>query len=108
MAGSIRVVAACARSGKTTHLLAEYRRRISSGLPGVALWLSPTHRAAAAVREQTLHTGLAGCFRPNILTFDQFARRVLEAAGLTIRPIGPVTQRQILGRLVEEALDQKR
>jgi ATP-dependent helicase/nuclease subunit B len=98
------VVAGPARCGKTWRLLDEYRRITAQGAPGCTLWLSPTHRAAASIAAGVLADGLGGCFRPNILTFDQLARGVLAASTLPARPLGGLAQRQLLKRFVEQAV----
>ena len=100
----VRVVAGPARSGKTARLLTLYRSAVADGPIGSALWLSPNYRAARLVRQQILADGLAGCFSPNCLTFDQLATHVLNASDLEGRPISLVVQRQILRRLVNEAV----
>ena len=104
MPPTIQAILGPARCGKTHQLLVAYRQKLAQGPFGAALWLSPTHRSATRVREQILTRGLAGCFNPNCLTFDQFARRVLESSKQAIRPIGPLLQRQILRQQVDEAL----
>ena len=104
MFGGITVVAGPASSGKTSRLLTGYRQVLAGGPPGSALWLSPHFRSAELVRQQVLAAGLSGCFSPNCLTFDQFARRVLEASSLKVRPLGPPFARQILRSVVEESL----
>src|SRR5262249_8589352 len=107
MPGAI-VIAGPARCGKTERLLTSFRQVLTQQPPGSALWLSPNHRAAAAIRQQALRGNLAGCLSPNVLTFDQFARRLLEAADRRIRPISSLVQRQILRDLVDKALaDEK-
>ncbi|HEV3138461.1 MAG TPA: UvrD-helicase domain-containing protein, partial [Pirellulales bacterium] len=102
------VLAGPARSGKTGRLLDHYRQVLANEPLGAGLWLGPTHRGVAAVRDQLLAGSLAGCFSPNCLTFDQFARRVLESSPLEIRPIGLVAERQILRGLILQALDERK
>ena len=103
MLRGITVIVGPARCGKTDRLVNAYRQVLGSGSIGAALWLSPTHRSAAAIGGQTLAGSLSGCFSPNCLTFDQFARRVLDASAQKTRPIGLPLQRQLLRRLVDEA-----
>ena len=50
MPASVRVVAGPAGSGKTESLLARYRDWLRREALGALLWISPTHRSAAAVR----------------------------------------------------------
>ncbi len=100
---TLRVVAAAARSGKTSRLLCAYRQRVAEGPPGSVLWLAPTHRAVADVIARLVADGLAGCLHPNLLSFDQMAARVLSAAALRMRPLSPAVVRSILGRIVDRA-----
>ncbi len=100
----ITVVAGPARCGKTRRLLDHYRQVLANQPPGAALWLAPTHRGVAVVRDLLLADPLAGCFSPNCLTFDGFAGRVLEASTLAGRSIGLLTERQILRRLIDLAI----
>ena len=98
---TVTVVAARARSGKTSRLLCAYRQCVADEPPGAALWLAPTHRAAAEVAALLVADGWAGCMHPNLLSFDQMAARVLAAAALRMRPISPAMVRSVLGRIVE-------
>jgi ATP-dependent helicase/DNAse subunit B len=98
----ITVVAGPARSGKTGQLLARYRAALASGPPGSALWLAPTHRAAAAVRGRLVGPRSGGLLNPQCLSIAQFARRVLEASTLPIRPLSLLGQRRILQQIIDE------
>jgi ATP-dependent helicase/nuclease subunit B len=103
MFGGTTILAGPARAGKTRRLLERYRLVLAEGPLGSALWLGPTHRAAANVREQLLEGDLAGCFSPQCLTFNQFATHLLATSPLEARPIGQPLARQILARLVRQA-----
>ncbi|MBN2578568.1 MAG: PD-(D/E)XK nuclease family protein [Pirellulales bacterium] len=94
------------QSGKTTALLERYRRQLAEGRPGEALWLSPTWRAAAAVRDRILDGGIVGCFRPGIMTFARFAQAVLDAAPLPIRPLSQAMKRQLVRQIIDTLLHQ--
>ncbi|MBI3837644.1 MAG: exodeoxyribonuclease V subunit gamma [Planctomycetia bacterium] len=102
------VLAGPARCGKTQCLLDSYRQVLADEPFGAALWLGPTHRAVAVVRDQLLAGSFSGCFNPNCLTFDHFASRVLEASPLKSRSIGALIERQILRRLIGLALDERK
>ncbi len=104
MLSGIRVVGGGALSGKTRRLIGFYREILANDRPGSALWLSPTYRHAATVALQVADSRLSGCLAPNCLTFDQFARRVLEASSACLRPLDPALARQLLHRLVDEAV----
>lgn len=102
----ITVVAGPARCGKTRRLLSAYRQVLASEPPGPALWLGPAYRTVAAVRQQLLVGGLPGCLSPNCLTFDQFARRVLERSDLPGRAISQSQSRQVLRDIVARSTRQ--
>lgn len=106
MLAGVRVLAGPARSGKTTQLLARYRSLLTGEPLASALWLSPTHRAVTEIRQALVDGELGGCLQPQCLTFDQFARRVLDASPLLARSIGPSLVRQLASRLIAEAHGQ--
>jgi hypothetical protein len=66
-APSFTVLAGIAGSGKTTAFLARYREALclahERSRPGTALWLSPTNRAQAEIRQRLLDEALAAAFR---------------------------------------------
>ncbi len=104
----ITVVAGPARCGKTARLLDRYREILNQQPIGSALWLSPTHRSAATIRQLVLADAMPGCFSPNCLTFEQYASRVLDASEIKARPLSLSLMRQILARLIDEALERGR
>ncbi len=95
-------------SGRTARLLDRYRQVLRQagrdGAVGRALWLAPTLRGAAAVRQALLHGGLEACLDPGVLTFDELADRVLTASGNRLRRISPSMQRALLARIVNRAV----
>src|SRR5699024_1543527 len=98
-----------ALAGKTTRLLARYRDQLAaSSIKPRALWIAPTHRAADGIRGRLLDGGLCGCLSPNIFTFAQFAEALIRASALRFRPLDPLEKRQLIGRLIDEALAAKR
>ncbi len=125
---SARVVVLCgpARSGKTERLLARYRAALVpppaekgtgpicaehplgrsgkldlSPFPRV-LWLAPTWRAAAEVRQRLFDGDFAGCFSPGVMTFEKFAEAVLHAAGIPLRPITRLMKRELVRQIIAE------
>jgi ATP-dependent helicase/nuclease subunit B len=91
--------------GKTTRLLARYREELARPCRhGRALWISPTHRAADSIRARLLEGGFYGCLSPNIFTFAQFAEALIRASATRFRPLDPLEKRQLIGRLIAEAL----
>lgn len=69
--------------------------------PGSSLWLTPTSRARNAVIESLCDGQLPVVFGPNILTFHDFAERILRAAPQQISPLSPAMQRLLLRRIVD-------
>ena len=80
--------------------VARYREVLACAEIGAAVWLSPTHRSAADVRGRLLSADLRACFRPAVMTFAQFAERVLAASDRLVQPITELAKRQIIRRLI--------
>ncbi len=74
--------------------------------PGRALWLTPTRRIQKSVSQQVIARCQTPCFAPNVLTFDLFAEKILEAAGLPHSPISPVMKRLLLRRIAARLQEQ--
>jgi ATP-dependent helicase/nuclease subunit B len=112
MAAKVSVLAGPVRSGKTVSLLARYRQILSDAADGnasgAAVWIAPTKYAAADIRERLIADGLAGCFRPGVYTFDQFAQALLAASDEPPRYVGRLLKRQLIQRLLDEANEAKR
>jgi ATP-dependent helicase/DNAse subunit B len=89
-------------------LLAGFRDHVArqGGSPNVGggLWIAPTHRAVEAVRGRLIDIGLRGCLSPNCFTFAQFAHALIQASPIPIRPLTALEKRQLIRRLVEQAL----
>src|SRR5215471_2095628 len=102
----IELMSGTAGCGKTTALLSQYRAALRSGLegarPGAALWLPPTNRALAEIREKLLDATLPAVFRPNLATFDGFADQVLRLAPESVTSLSAAMQRTLLRRIVAE------
>ena len=100
----VTIVTGSAGSGKTRRLLDGYRaasaRAQAERNPGAALWLTPTRRVQQTVLQRVVAESGHVCFSPNILTFDLFAEKILEAAGRPATPISPVMKRLMLRRIV--------
>ncbi|MFV2067345.1 MAG: PD-(D/E)XK nuclease family protein [Pirellulales bacterium] len=103
MEATVAVVVGPAGCGKTERLLARYRQAIRSGQPGETLWIAPTFRSAADVRDRLLADRFDACFQPGIVTFERFVDSVLDAAEEEIRPIGRPLKRQLIRSLIAEA-----
>ncbi|MEX0678244.1 MAG: PD-(D/E)XK nuclease family protein [Pirellulales bacterium] len=103
MLRKVTVLAGPARSGKTSRLLGAYRHELAGGRVGSVLWLTPSHRSATAAAVHLVDHSLRGTLSPNLLTFAQFADRVLAAAAPKMRPISAGLVRTIVKRLIEDA-----
>ncbi len=106
----VTIVTGSAGAGKTGRILDEYRVALEQARtdrrPGTTLWLAPTRRIQRAVTQQVLASCGSVCFAVNVLTFDQFAEKILEAAGRPASPISPVIKRLMLRRIAESLLKQ--
>jgi len=121
MAAQFTIIAGPPNSGKTQRLLARYRSVLigsGEGDPekpagtfspiGQVLWLAPTWRAAADIRARLLCAPLGACFSPGVMTFERFARAVLEAVPEAVRPASRSMKRQLVRRLIDDHLSQGR
>jgi ATP-dependent helicase/nuclease subunit B len=110
MPHQITVVAGPARCGKTHSLLHRYRQILHSagGVSGSGLWLTPTSRSAAAIRQQLLDGQLIACLDPGVTTFDALAERILSVSSTPLRAIAPWVERTLLRRVVANARHEKR
>jgi ATP-dependent helicase/nuclease subunit B len=108
----MEILSGIAGSGKTTELLSIYRDALrtdrAQSRPGRTLWLAPTQRARADIRDRLLEASLPVVFRPNVATFDEFAGQILAAAPGVIAPLSPAMQRTLLRRIVAVLIREKR
>ncbi|HEY4760429.1 MAG TPA: UvrD-helicase domain-containing protein, partial [Thermoguttaceae bacterium] len=102
MVASLTLVTGPAQSGKTRYLLWRYRTVLEEAKPGSAIWLAPTWRAAAEVRNCILGGEMAGCWQPGVFTFAKFAQAVLESSREQIRPVTHSMKRQLVRHLINE------
>lgn len=107
MAARVNLWIGPAGCGKTTDLLLNYRRQLLKAEYGSTLWLSPTHRSAADVRQRLLDSTLAACFSPGVMTFERFADAVVEAAESETHHLGGLLKRQLLRHIVDAAQARK-
>ena len=104
MASQLKLLIGRAGSGKTERLLDEYRLALREARErrrvGSVLWLAPTRRAQQAVVERLVSASEPIQLAPQVLTFDDFAEKILAAAGRPASPISPVMKRLLLRRIV--------
>jgi ATP-dependent helicase/DNAse subunit B len=105
MTASVTIVCGPAGSGKTTVLLERFHALAATG-PGRALWITPSHRAAAALRPRLLGKtgGLCGAF---VLTFDDFDDAVVRAGDPAGRTLSPVQRRLLLDDVILSLEERK-
>ncbi len=108
MPAPLLVIGGPARSGKTTRLLGEYRRTLEAGPLGAAMWISPHHRAAAAVGQRLLDEGFAGCFSPNLLTFERLSEHLLASTRRPLRPLSRGMMRLAVRQVIDRCLAAER
>ena len=93
----LKILATQVGQPATELCLAEYRTALKSvakrGGIGEVLWLTPTHRSAQAVLKRLLDDDLACCWAPGVMTFEQFAERVLRGAGQPASLLNPAERR---------------
>ncbi len=101
------------RCGKTREMLGQYRDALrQAGPPGLSLskspidrtlWLAPTSRGAAAIRQQLVADGLTACLSPGIMTFDQLTGLILASSerSRTAAGISPAARRELLRRVLK-------
>jgi len=111
MPAQVTVLAGPARSGKTALLVARYRQVLAESTKRIvagALWIAPTRHVANAIRGGLLNEQLRGCFSPAVCTFEQFAQALLASSNQPPRFLGRMLKRQLVKRLIAEALGEGR
>lgn len=102
---SVEIYTGIAGTGKTTALLEEYRSELAKSAatlsPGSNLWLTPTHRSRRTIVETLLDANTSSFFAPNVLTFDEFAEKILRAKADTIKPLSPTMKRIVVRHVVD-------
>lgn len=100
-----------AHGGKMAAALAEYAATLMRGPLAErrrTLWLAPTYAAAADVRQRLVERAAeapqAALVDPGVTTFAGFASEIVWDAGLRVRPVSAVQRRQLLQRVVNEAM----
>ena len=106
----VTIVTGSAGAGKTERLLDDYRAALDRAQkerrPGTTLWLVPNQRIQKAITGHVVAKCGGTCFAPNVLTFDRFAEKILEAAGRPASPISPVMKRLLLRRIAGSLLKE--
>jgi superfamily I DNA/RNA helicase/RecB family exonuclease len=79
----------------------EVRLRLAEASAGETLWISPTHRSRDAIHRNLLNDSLPVCVRPNIVTFDRFAGKVLRDSSQVVSGLSPWLARSLLRILID-------
>ncbi len=108
MTARVMLITGPARSGKTARVWAPYRDALARRVPGSTLWLSPTWRAAAAIRGRLVEGGGKGCVSPAVTTFDHFAEAVVKSSPEPVKPLSRLMKRQLVRLLLDEHLEAGR
>ncbi len=107
MTAQVVVLLGPVRSGKTHDLVRQYRTALSSTSPANidrALWLAPNGRTAAAVRDEVVRSDLTACLHTGVITFEDLTDQVLVASGTRLKSVDAILQREILRRVIGQAL----
>ncbi len=103
----LEIIRGIAGSGKTECCLREYRQTLKSlgsqGRLGEVLWLVPTHRSVQQVLARLPHAELPCCFAPGVMTFDQFAERVLRGAEVPSSILNSSERRMLVKSVISTA-----
>ncbi|MCA9015747.1 MAG: PD-(D/E)XK nuclease family protein, partial [Planctomycetaceae bacterium] len=106
MQPAVQIMIGTAGSGKTEHLLDQYRGALRSGLarhaPGATLWISPTIRSRRQVLDQLLCAEMPVCFAPNVYTFEAFAEAILKSLDEPIQTLPEISKRYLLRTIVDD------
>src|SRR6266496_1237255 len=113
MSAQVTILAGPARSGKTASLVAHYRqalaeKALTKQIAAKCVWIAPTRHAADDIRGRLVGERLRGCFCPAIYTFEQFAQALLAVSGQPPRFLGRMLKRQLVKRLIAEAVGEGR
>lgn len=108
MPAEVHLLIGLPQSGKTGILLDDYRRQLQRLPLGSCLWLAPSGRAAAEVRQRLVGAGEQAVLAPGISTFGSMAAELLPRLGVTARPLTEVFKRELIERIVAEMAEQGR
>lgn len=108
MPAEVHLLIGLPQSGKTSALLEDYRRQLQQQPLGACLWLAPSGRAAAEVRQRLVASGTRAFLAPGIRTFGNFAAELLPRFGVTAKPLTEVFKRELLERIVAEMAEEGR
>lgn len=104
--GEVKFLLGNPHSGKTARCLSAYAEALRASAPttkfGSTLWLTPAQESRHAVLERLVPLTGGVIFQPNVLTFDQFAERVLVETGQGDRVITSFVRRLILRAIIRQ------
>ncbi len=107
----LNVVTGKTGQGKTTLCLERYRsvlmENMQAGDIGQTLWITPTHRSVRQLVFELFDDELQVCFEPGVVTFDQFAEKLLRMSNVQASMLKPDQQRMLLRQIVEDAMQAR-
>jgi ATP-dependent helicase/nuclease subunit B len=68
------------------------------------VWLAPSSRAAAAIRDELAAKADSTILTPGVMTFDDLARKVVAASGVKTRLVSSSIRRDLLRRVVAKSV----
>lgn len=111
MQPDIQILIGTAGSGKTDHLLDQYRGALQTGLarhqPGATLWISPTIRSRRQILDQLPCEQMPVCFAPNVYTFEAFAEAILKSLDHPVQTLPEFSKRYLLRSIVDDLIARK-
>ncbi|MEX1230853.1 MAG: PD-(D/E)XK nuclease family protein [Planctomycetaceae bacterium] len=117
MLHQLELLLGLAGTGKTRNLLDRYRIALRKTHEnkrfGSTLCLAPTRKACRGIERNLLAPDFAACGRPQVMTFEDFAEKILFHAALShsteqILPISNLERRWIFRQLLDRLLEEGR
>ncbi len=107
----VELICGPAGSGKTSRLRKLYREEIvtsqADGHFGSSLWITPSKRSRSEILRTLVGDDPAVCFSPQVVTFDEFAERLLVSAPDAVRPLSGIARRRLLRELIDDLHRQR-
>src|SRR6056297_1487928 len=104
----LNLITGAVGTGKTDHCLHRYRAELHQAAEqreiGTTLWLVPTQRAGQWLLDRLITDDLRCCFEPGVMTFDQFAERIVRRSNYPASILKPDQLRMLTRYVVQEAL----
>lgn len=103
----LEIIRGTSGAGKTSQCLNAYRQALldsaARGEVGSALWIAPTNRTVQSVLRRLLNEELQCCWSPGVMTFEQFAERVLRGSGTPASLVNSAQRRMLIKSVIRQA-----